>query len=189
MIMLDPTAKSIAPARTTSIARTIVVLRRQKVLLDADLALLFGVPTKRLNEQVRRNANRFPADFMFQLTDHEVTALRSQTATSTPKRGGRRYLPYAFTEHGAIMAATILNTPRAIEVSVYVVRAFVQLREVLATNNQLAERLDALEAKIERKLATHDHALADIINAIRELMAPPDSKKRPIGFVTPKPES
>ena len=189
MIMLDPTAKSIPPARTTSIARTIVVLRGQKVLLDADLALLFGVPTKRLNEQVRRNANRFPADFMFQLTDHEVTALRSQTATSTPRRGGRRYLPYAFTEHGAIMAATILNTPRAIEVSVYVVRAFVQLREVLATHKELAERLDALEAKIERRLATHDHALADIINAIRELMAPPDSKKRPIGFVTPKPES
>ena len=104
-------------------------------------------------------------------------------------RAGRRNLRYAFTEHGAIMAATILNTPRAIEVSVYVVRAFVQLREVLATHKQLAERLDALEAKIERKLATHDHALADIINAIRELMAPPDSKKRPIGFVTPKPES
>jgi len=91
----------------------------RKVLLDADLALLFGVPTKRLNEQVRRNANRFPADFMFRLTDHKVTALRSQTATSKPRRGGRRYLPYAFTEHGAIMAATILNTPRAIEVSVY----------------------------------------------------------------------
>ena len=188
--MLDPTAKSIAPARTTSIARTIVVLRRQKVLLDADLALLFGVPTKRLNEQVRRNANRFPADFMFRLTDHEVTALRSQIATSSRSdHGGRRSLPFVFTEHGAIMAATILNTPRAIEVSVYVVRAFVQLREVLATHKQLAERLDALEAKIERKLATHDRALADIINAIRELMAPPDPKKRPIGFVTPKPES
>jgi phage regulator Rha-like protein len=187
-IMLHPTAKSTAPARTASIARTIVILRGQKVLLDADLALLFGVPTKRLNEQVRRNASRFPADFRFQLTDQEVTTLRSQIATSNPRHGGRRYLPYAFTEHGAIMAATILNTPRAIEVSVYVVRAFVQLREVLATHKQLAERLDTLEAKIERKLATHDDALADIIDAIRELMAPPDPKKRPIGFVTPKQE-
>jgi phage regulator Rha-like protein len=182
-IKIDPMAKS---THTASIARTIVILRGQKVLLDADLALLYGVPTKRLNEQVRRNANRFPADFMFQLTDHEVIALRSQIATSKPRRGGRRYLPYAFTEHGAIMAATILNTPRAIEVSVYVVRAFVQLREVLATHKQLAERLDVLESKIERKLATHDRALADIISAIRELMAPPDPEKRPIGFVTPK---
>jgi len=176
-IMLDPKPKSTAPAHTASIARTIVILRGQKVLLDADLALLFGVPTKRLNEQVRRNANRFPADFLFRLTDQEVRTLRSQVATSNPRRGGRRYLPYAFTEHGAIMAATILNSPRAIEVSVYVVRAFVQLREVLATHRQLAERLDILEAKIESKLATHDSALADIINAIRELMAPPDSQE------------
>lgn len=109
----------------------------------------------------------------------------SQFATSS--WGGRRKPPYAFTEHGAIMAATILNTPRAIEVSVYVVRAFVQLREVFATHKELAKRLDELESKIERKLATHDQAITGILHAIRELMASPEAKqKRPIGFVTPK---
>ena len=116
-----------------SITRSIVILRGRKVVLDADLAALYGVTTKRLNEQIRRNQERFPSDFMFQLTEEEHRALRSHFATSNsvgPGRGGRRYLPYVFTEHGAIMAATVLSSPRAIEMSVYVVRAFVKLREL-----------------------------------------------------------
>lgn len=117
------------------IARSIVVLRGHRVLLDAELAALYGVTTKRFNEQVRRNRDRFPADFMFQLSAQEVESLRSQIATSkNATRGGRRYFPYAFTEHGAIMAATVLNSSRAVEMSVYVVRAFVQLRDMLASN-------------------------------------------------------
>lgn len=150
------------------------------MLLDADLAALYGVETKRFNEQVKRNQQRFPEDFMFQLTEEEFAALRSQNATSNSGRGGRRYLPYAFTEHGAIMAATILNSPWATEVSVYVVRAFVKLRELLASQHALIQRLDALEAT----LTEHDQAIAEIVKALRQLMIPPDPpKKRQIGFV------
>ena len=165
------------------IACSILVLRGRRVLLDAELADLYGVTTKRFNEQVRRNRERFPADFMFQLTDEEHTALRSQFATLKLGRGHhRKYLPYAFTEHGAIMAATILNSPRAVEMSVYVVRAFVKLRELLTSNKELARRLDELEGRIEKKLATHDQAIAAILSAIRQLMNPPVPKRRPIGF-------
>jgi hypothetical protein len=175
-------ARSIVPT-TEHIARSILVLRGQRVLLDTELADLYGVTTKRFNEQVRRNRERFPADFMFQLTAEEAEALRSQIATSKAAgRGGRRYLPYAFTEHGAIMAATVLNSPRAVEMSVYVVRAFVKLRELLVSNKELARRLDELEARIEKKLATHDQAIAAILSAIRQLMNPPPPKRRPIGF-------
>ncbi len=167
------------------ITSAILVLRGQRVLLDAELAALYGVATKRLNEQVRRNPDRFPADFMFQLTDEELIALRSQIATSNiiaSKRGGRRYLPYAFTEHGAIQAANTLNSPRAVEMGIYVVRAFVQLREFLASNKDLARRLDQLEARIEKKLTTHDDAIAAMLSAIRQLMHPPLPKRRGIGF-------
>lgn len=169
-----------------AIAGHIVTLRGQRVILDADLATLYGVETKRLNEQVRRNSERFPADFMFALDQDEWEALRSQFATLKSGRGQhRKYLPYVFTEHGAIMAATVLNSPRAVEVSIYVVRAFVQLRELLAGHKELAKRLDELEARMERKLLTHDQAIAGILDAIRQLMAPPPApKKRPIGFVT-----
>jgi len=169
-----------------AIAGRILTLRGQRVIVDADLATLYGVPTKRLNEQVRRNAERFPADFMFALDQEEWEALRSQFATLKTGRGQhRKYLPYAFTEHGAIMAATVLNSPRAVEVSIYVVRAFVQLRELLAGHKELAKRLDQPEARMERKLLTHDQAIAGILDAIRQLMAPPPApKKRPIGFVT-----
>jgi len=161
------------------------VLREQKVLIDADLAALYGVETRRLNEQVRRNRARFPADFIFELTPEEFANLKSQFATSS--WGGRRKLPLAFTEHGAIMAAMVLNSPRATEVSVYVVRAFVQLRDTLVAHKELAQRLDQLEAKIQRKLVTHDQAIAGILDAIRQLMAPPPApKRRPIGFLTPK---
>ena len=138
--------------------------------------------TRRLNEQVRRNAERFPADFMFQLSTEEFADLMSQSATSKPGRGGRRKLPLAFTEHGAIMAATVLNSPRAIEASVYVVRAFVRLREVFDSNQELAAKLDQLE----KKLSSHDQVIVGILEAIRQLMRPPTATSRPIGFVTPK---
>lgn len=166
------------------IAQSILVLRGQKVIIDTDLAALYGVTTKRFNEQVRRNLERFPADFMFQLTEDEWAALRSQFATLKTGRGQhRKYLPYAFTEHGAIMAATILNSPRATEVSVYVVRAFVALREMLAGNKELAATLNELAHKVD----SHDQAIAGLINAMRVLMRPPEpTKKQPIGFVTEK---
>ena len=134
----------------------IQVLRGQRVIMDADLAALYGVETKRFNEAVKRNAEKFPADFMFQLSAEEFEALRSQFATSNENgtqiatgRGGRRYAPRVFTEHGALLAATILSSPRAVEVSIYVVRAFVQLRELANTHQGLAKRLDALEETTE----------------------------------------
>jgi hypothetical protein len=164
------------------ISQTILLLRDQRVILDAELAALHGVTTKRLNEQVKRNAARFPKDFLFRLSTAEAAALKSQIATSkTPtkdSRGGTRYRPFAFTEHGAIMAATVLNSPRAVEMSVYVVRAFVQLRELLASNAELAGRLDELAGKLEH----HDEAITAILSAIRELMNPPAPKRRGIGF-------
>ncbi len=165
------------------VADRIHVIRGRRVILDSDLAALYGVGTKQFNQAVRRNLARFPADFMFQLTNQELGALRSQIVTSNEGRGGRRYLPYVFTEHGAIMAATILNSPRATEMSVYVVRAFVELRETFATHKELAKRLDELEDRIEKKFATHDEALAEILSAIRSLMKSPETKRRPIGFV------
>ena len=159
----------------------ILLMRGQKVMIDADLADLYGVPTKRLNEQVKRNAKRFPEDFVFRLTTEEVEALnRSQFATGSQKHRDPRFPPVAFTEHGTIMAANVLNSSRAMEMSVYVVRAFVRLREVLAANKELAARL----GELERKLKGHDQAIAGILDAIRLLMAPPEpAKKRPIGFV------
>jgi hypothetical protein len=149
------------PVPVEQITRSILILRGHRVLLDAELATLYGVTTKRFNEQVRRNRERFPADFMFQLSVLETEALRSQIATSNaPRRGrgGRRYRPYAFTEHGAIMAAMILSSPHAVEMSVYVVRAFVQLRELLASNKELARRFAQLETRLDKKLFAHDEA-------------------------------
>jgi hypothetical protein len=161
------------------ITQSIRVLRGHKVLLDAELATLYGVTTTRLNQQVRRNLARFPEDFAFQLTASEYSALMLQNATSKSGRGGRRKLPLAFTEHGAIMAATVLNSPRAVEMGIYVVRAFVKLRELLASNRDLAKRLEELETRIVRQLRTYDQAIAGILNTLRELMSPP---QRPIGF-------
>jgi phage regulator Rha-like protein len=162
-----------------SIALRIRLIRGGKVMLDSDLAELYEVPTKRFNEQIKRNIERFPADFMFQLTEEEFVDLRSQIATSKVRHGGRRHLPYAFTEHGAIMAATVLNSTRATEMSVFIVRAFVQLREMLSTHKELAAKLNALE----RKVGSHDQAIGGLIDAIRQLMAPPETKKRGIGFL------
>jgi hypothetical protein len=168
------------------IVSRILLVRGHKVMLDADLAELYGISTGRFNQQVQRNRDRFPGDFMFQLTNQEVERLRSQIAISIDEtrvagRGGRRYLPHAFTEHGAIMAATILNTPRATEVSVFVVRAFVRLREMVAANKELAKKLDELE----RRVSHHDEAITSIVKAIRELAMPPEPKpKRRIGFIS-----
>jgi phage regulator Rha-like protein len=159
----------------------ILIVRRQRVILDSDLAELYGVTVKRLNQQVNRNQERFPADFMFQLTSTEDKALRLQIATSKKGRGGRRYLPYAFTEHGAIMVATVLNSARAVEMSVFVVRAFVRMREMLAKNRQLAAKINELD----RRLETHDTTIQDIIEAIKELMVPEGPSKRKIGFQLP----
>jgi len=166
------------------LSECIRILRGVRVILDSDLAALYGVPVKRLNEQVRRNALRFPLDFAFQLDNHELADLKSQFATSS--WGGKRKPPRAFTEHGAIMAATVLNSRRAVEVSVYVVRAFVQMRESLASNKQLATRLNELEARVSRRLDGHDDAIDEILGAIRQLMTPPDPpRKRGIGFLPP----
>lgn len=173
------------------IDQRIAIVRGQKVLLDTDLALRYGVSTKRFNEQVRRNRSRFPADFMFQLSAEEWEALRSQIATLNAGRGRhRKYFPYAFTEHGAIMAATILNSTRATEISVYVVRAFVRLRETLATHKALASKLDALEQQTAAMAFRHDQLAANtraqfkqVFDALRQLMAAPEPKRRPIGFV------
>jgi hypothetical protein len=159
----------------------ILILRHQKVILDTALAELYRVPVKRLNQQVNRNRERFPSDFMFQITSTENKSLRLQFATSNKGRGGRRFLPYAFTEHGAIMAATVLNSAQAVKMSVFVVRAFVRLRDMLAANRQLASQIEELEGHLE----THDSAIQDIINALKQLMAPPSRTRRKIGFELP----
>ena len=166
------------------IEQSILILRGQRVLLDADLALLYGVETKILLQAVRRNPDRFPNDFMFQLKDQELRDLRSQIVTSNrPGRGGRRYAPYVFTEQGVAMLSSVLNSPRAIAVNIEIMRAFVRLREAIASNKELAVKL----GELERKLTGHDQAIADILDAIRQLMAPsPTPHKRSIGFVTPQ---
>ena len=159
----------------------ILVLRDQRVIMDVDLAALYGVPVKRLNEQIKRNSKRFPSDFLFRLSPVEYGNLRSQIVTSSLGHGGRRYLPHAFTEHGAIMAATVLNSKRAIEMSIFVVRAFVRMREALAANQQIVAKL----SEIERRLEGHDFEIQELVDAIRELMAPLPANNRRIGFETP----
>src|SRR5256885_2852309 len=163
------------------VAAKILILRNQKVILDADLAELYGVPVKRLNEQIKRNARRFPSDFLFTVTRAEYKNLRSQNATSRLGHGGRRYLPHAFTEHGAIMAATVLNSKRAIEMSLFVVRAFVQMRQALAVNQHVVSKLSELEARLN----SHDDEIQGIVEAIRELLTPLPASQRRIGFESP----
>jgi len=169
-----------ALTRIENIARAILVLRGHRVLLDAELAALYGVTTRRLNEQVRRNRSRFPADFLFELSAEEFANLKSHFATSS--WGGRRKLPLAFTEHGAIMAATVLNSPRAVEMSIYVVRAFVKLRELLASNKNLARKLAALERSLVALDLKTRRQFKEVYEAIRALMNPPRPKRRSIGF-------
>ena len=160
------------------VSSKILVLRNQKIILDTDLSELYGVPVKRLNEQIKRNKQRFPRDFMFTLTKAEHESLRSQIATSNIGRGGRRYLPNAFTEHGAIMAATVLNSKRAIEMSIFVVRAFVQMRQAVALNQHVVSKLAELEARLD----SHDDEIRDLVEAIQELLAPLPANNRRIGF-------
>ena len=176
------TLPAIVPLSIDEITQCILIVRGKRVLLDADLAAFYGVTTKRFNEQVKRNLARFPEDFMFQLNEVESSALRSQFATLKTGRGQhRKYLPYAFTEHGSIQAATILNSARATEVSVHVVRAFIELRNLVAGNKELASKMK----RLERKVDSHDQAITGLIDSMRQLLAPPDPKKRPIGFVIP----
>lgn len=175
------------------IATRIFIVRSQKVILDADLAQLYAVPTKRFNEAVKRNLAKFPPDFMFALNVEEWTVLRSQFATLNAEHGGRgqhrKYLPYVFTEHGALMASMILSSPRAIEISVYVVRAFVQLRETAASHAELARQLRALEMRKVKKFSTQDATINDVLETLRRLTAAPASPKRPIGFVIEEPKT
>ncbi len=170
------------PVPVEHISRSILVLRGHKVLLDEELAALYGVTTGALVQAVKRNSSRFPPDFMFQLMAAERNVLRSQSVISTPSRGGRRYMPYVFTEQGVAMLSSVLGSERAIAVNIEIMRAFVRMRELLASNKELAHRIDELEARIEKNLATHDEAIAAILSAIRQLMNPPAPKRRPIGF-------
>jgi hypothetical protein len=167
------------------IEKSILLIRRQRVMLDSDLAELYGVPTKVLNQAVRRNQTRFPQDFMFQLTQQEFQSLRSQIVTSSFKSqiaissadwGGRRHPPYAFTEQGVAMLSSVLRSKRAVHANIEIMRAFVRIRQILASNTQLARRLDALEKK-------YDAQFKVVFDAIRQLMAPPEPKKRKIGFL------
>lgn len=158
-----------------NIVSQIRIVRGRKVIIDSDLAALFGVPTKRLNEQVKRNLDRFPGDFMFQLTQTEADFLRSQIATSSRPQGGRRFLPYVFTEHGTLMAANVLNNPIAIAVSIEIVRTFVQLRQTLLAHQELKRKVELLESK-------YDSQFRSIFDAIKQLMIPPESNRRLIGI-------
>jgi ORF6N domain-containing protein len=160
------------------IDQTILLIRRHRVMLDTDLAKLYGVPAKVLNQAVGRNASRFPADFMFQLTGEEATALRSQFVTLKTGRGQhRKYRPYVFTEQGVAMLSSVLHSERAIQVNIAIMRAFVQLREMIGSNKGLARRLNELEKK-------YDSQFRVVFEAIRELMAEPESKVKRIGFKT-----
>jgi phage regulator Rha-like protein len=159
----------------------IFVLRGRRVMLDRGLAELYGVQVKRLNEQVKRNSDRFPDDFMFQLAlDEGKAALLSRSQIATLERGQNiKYRPYAFTEHGAVMLANVLRSPVAVRASIQVVRAFVHLRQMLATNQDLARKIEALE----RKVGKHDADLQAVLSVLQKLLQPPEPAKRPIGFV------
>jgi len=172
------------PARTPAIAdaegigQFILVIRSQRVLIDEDLAVLYGVETRSLLQAVKRNLERFPADFMFELSAAEWTALRSQSVTSKAGRGGRRYAPYAFTEQGVAMLSSVLNSDRAIAVNIEIMRSFVRIRGLLEADKSLAHKFE----RLERKLASHDQAIVGILAAIRQLMTPSGPKRRGIGF-------
>lgn len=175
------------------IGSRIVLLREQRAMLDSDLAELYGVETRVLVQAVKRNLDRFPSDFMFQLDSQDIAALRSQSVISKPGRGGRRTAPYAFTEQGVAMLSSVLNSPRAIAINIEIMRTFVRVRELANTQSDLAKRLNELEEKTEVLALQQDNfahntraQLKQVFEAIRELMTPPEAPKRPIGFVKPE---
>jgi len=176
-------SKTNVPAE--QIERSIHVVRGQRVMLDADLAQLYEVTTAALNQAVKRNAERFPEDFAFQLTQQEFTALISQTVTSNIGRGGRRKRPWAFTEHGVAMLSSVLRSPKAVQVNIEIMRAFVRLRRLLATPGELVEQLTRLAQTVQ----LHDEQIAGIIQVLRQMMEkPPEQPKRKIGFHAPREE-
>lgn len=160
------------------IEQAVLLIRGQRVMLDRDLAALYGVETKALNRAVRRNLDRFPADFMFQLTANETANLRYQIGTSSSGHGGRRFLPYAFTQEGVAMLSSVLRSPRAVQVNIAIMRVFVRLRETLALRKDLAHKL----AQLERRIEGHDASIRTLFDAIRQLMTPPEKPRREIGF-------
>jgi hypothetical protein len=173
------------PARVDKISSRIRTIRGKKVILDFDLAEIYDVPTKALNQAVKRNLRRFPDDFLFQLTGNELENLRSQFVTSS-LHGGLRYSPYAFTENGAIMAANVLNSPEAVRMSVFVVRAFVQMRDLLGGTKELAKQLAALETKLTARLDGHEVAIIEVLRRMMDILdpppPPPEPPRRRIGF-------
>ncbi len=175
-------------ASLEQIEQTIFVVRGQRVMLDSDLAKLYGVETKRLNEQVARNVKRFPNDFAFQLTEQEVAILRSQIATSNVGRGGRRYLPWVFTEHGVAMLSSVLNSEMAIAVNIQIIRVFTRLRRLLATTGELVSQLSQLAQTVQ----LHDEQIQGITDVLRKMLEPPPDPPKPkhrIGFRPPEPPS
>ena len=180
----------VSPATIQSQIRS---FRGQRVMIDADLARLYGVETRALVQAVKRNAKRFPDDFMFQLSSEEFALLRSQTVISSGSHGGRRTAPYVFTEQGVAMLSSVLGSPRAIAINIEIMRTFVRVRELASTHEDLAKQLNALEEKTEALAMQHDTfsrntraQLREVFDAIRALMTPPDPPKRPIGFVAPQ---
>jgi hypothetical protein len=182
-----PMKKRVPTTPTDPVASRILTLRGRKVILDSDLAAIYGVETKALNRAVKRNAKRFPPDFIFQLTSGEVESLRCQFGTSNEGRGGRRFRPYAFTENGAVMAANVLNSAQAVLMSVFVVRAFIRMRELLTGSKELTAELKKLEAKLTARLDLHESAIVDVLRRIMQLLDPPPLPPVPekeIGFHT-----
>ena len=189
--------KSESPVSVEQIDGMIRTIRGVRVMLDRDLAKIYGVPTFRFNEAIKRNRHRFPTDFMFQLTRAEFDSLTSQIAMSKPEnssqnamsktgRGGRRTLPYAFTEHGALQAANVLRSPRAVQMSVFVIRAFVKMRETLRGTPELARKLAALEKKLTARLDVHEAAIVQVLRDVMQILnpsrPPPEPPRRRIGF-------
>ncbi len=178
--------KNLLPAASIErIEERIHTVRGQRVMLDSDLAEVYGVETKALNRAVQRNRDRFPDDFAFQLTRQELTNLKCQIGTSSLEHGGRRKPTWAFTEHGAIMAANILNSKRAAQMSVFVVRAFIKMRAVLSDNRELARKLAALEKELKERLGVHDAAIVSILQRVMDIVdppAPPEPPRKQIGF-------
>lgn len=174
-----------APAAQPAIESLIRTVRGEKVILDTELARIYEIPTFRLNEAVKRNRERFPEDFMFQLTTRETESLTSQIAMSKKGRGGRRTRPFAFTEHGAIMAANVLNSARAVQMSVFVVRAFLKMRSLLGDKRELAKQLAALEKELKQRLDIHEAAIVTVLQRVMDIIDPPgapDPDKPKIGF-------